>query len=1165
MVINWVSSIMLFQLLHQSLRPGLLARPSLIVGRAGYQSHQGIFGSNPQAYQERLEALNREVQVDFHARNNHPNVYRMIEAFRRSGHIYAKINPVPFRDQLQVSGQPELSLKRFGLSAEDHVPTSGLVNWDHPGKAEVHELREFLEKVYCGPMAVEFDSVECDAEREWLYQSIEKLAQVEISQEQKRNLAFEMLRSQNFDHFMATKFSSVKRYGGEGAESMMGIFTELIGSAGENGIKEIIVGMAHRGRLNVMTGLFNYPPVMMFRKMRGLPEFPPEQQGSGDVLSHLTSSVDLPTNNGSQVHITMLPNPSHLEAVNPVACGKARARHLTQNKADYGPAGSGEVMGEDVLCLQVHGDAALVGQGINQETLQLSQVPHFSNGGSLHVVINNQVGFTTPGDRGRTSRYCTDLAKQIGAPVIHVNGDQPEQVVKATQLALAYQRRYRKDVFLDLSCYRRHGHNELDDPTFTNPLLYKTIHQTETIPNLYAEQLIEEDTITNEEVSKTINDHTSLCTDHYQMIDSYDPKAENLRGAWSKMEQPPSAVTQWDTGLPLNVLKYIGAQSVNIPDTFNLHSHLKKIHVDARMKKLESGGSIDWGTAESLAVGSLLYQGFNVRFSGQDVGRATFAHRHAMLVDQDSNEMFIPFNELKQKKPDCGHLEMANSPLSEEAVLGFEYGMSVENPKNLIIWEAQFGDFFNGAQIILDTFVACGESKWGLQSSLTMLLPHGMDGAGPEHSSCRMERFLQMSDSKESDGADGDDVNWHVVNPTTSAQYFHLLRRQMIRNFRKPLVVVGPKVLLRLPAASSSLLEMESGTAFKTVLSDPRFNGREPDQVKKVVFVSGKHYYALARHAEEKNVRDIAFVRVEQLCPFPTQELQDELKKYKNAKYFVWSQEEHRNMGAWSFVYPRFRNLVGVNLDYIGREVLCQPAAGVGRVHQEEAKYVVEDPGTEELVDLVDLVADTRRFSLVAMWPGLRRFLSSLTYKCFWEEEAPSSTRWACWMIRNFRKPLVVVGPKVLLRLPAASSSLLEMESGTAFKTVLSDPRFNGREPDQVKKVVFVSGKHYYALARHAEEKNVRDIAFVRVEQLCPFPTQELQDELKKYKNAKYFVWSQEEHRNMGAWSFVYPRFRNLVGVNLDYIGREVLCQPAAGVGRVHQEEAKYVVEDVFK
>merc|ERR1719507_668410 len=398
---------------------------------------------------------------------------------------------------------------------------------------------------------------------------------------------------------------------------------------------------------------------------------------------------------------------------------------------------------------------------------------------------------------------------------------------------------------------------------------------------------------------------------------------------------------QWDTGLPADLLKYIGAKSVAHPSDLNLHSQLAKIHVGARMKKLQEGDSIDWGFAEALSIGTLLRQGFNVRISGQDVGRATFAHRHAMLVDQETNENFVPLNGMAEEIQGCGKLEMANSHLSEEAVMGFEYGMSVESPSNLIIWEAQFGDFFNTAQVILDTYVSCGESKWGINSALTILLPHGMDGAGPEHSSCRIERFLQMTDSKET-SVDGDDVNWQVAFPSTSAQYFHLLRRQMLRDFRKPLVVVAPKILLRLAAASSDLSEMASGTHFKPVIGDDKCTN--PNAVTRLIFVSGKHYYAVAKHVEENKIEDTAIVRLEQLCPFPTKELQDEVSRYKNVKKFVWSQEEHQNSGAWTFVEPRFANLVGVrDLVYAGRVPLCQPAVGVGSVHQREVAHVMQE------------------------------------------------------------------------------------------------------------------------------------------------------------------------------------------------------------------------------
>ena len=549
----------------------------------------------------------------------------------------------------------------------------------------------------------------------------------------------------------------------------------------------------------------------MFRKMKGLPEFPPEQSGAGDVLSHLVASVDI-----DSVHVTMLPNPSHLEAVNPVAVGKTRGRHMTRGQGEYSEEGR---MGDTALCVQIHGDAALAGQGINQETLQIANVPHYSVGGSLHLVINNQVGFTTPGDRGRSSRHCTDIAKQIGAPVIHVNGDHPEDVIRATQVAMEYRQQFRKDIFVNLICFRRWGHNELDDPTFTNPALYSVINSRRSVPDLYRDQLVSTGVMSESEVSEAVSAHMNMLNDHFKAMDSYTPVRSNLAGAWSGLKEATGDLTTWDTGVGADVLKYVGSQSVKYPDSFNVHSHLKKHHIEGRIKKLEAGAGIDWGTAEALALGSLLYQGHNVRISGQDVGRATFSHRHAMLVDQDTNEIFIPFNSMEGGEG--GKIEIANSILSEEAVMAFEYGMSVENPNNLIIWEAQFGDFFNGAQIILDTFVSSGESKWGLQSGLVMLLPHGMDGAGPEHSSCRVERFLQMSDSAES-RADGDNVNWEVVHPTTAAQYFHLLRRQQVRNYRKPLVVVAPKTLLRLPAAASSLHDMAPGTSFQQVLPDTR-------------------------------------------------------------------------------------------------------------------------------------------------------------------------------------------------------------------------------------------------------------------------------------------------------------------------------------------------------
>ncbi|PNF23062.1 putative 2-oxoglutarate dehydrogenase E1 component DHKTD-like protein, mitochondrial [Cryptotermes secundus] len=565
-------------------------------------------------------------------------------------------------------------------------------------------------------------------------------------------------------------------------------------------------------------------------------------------------------------------------------------------------------------------------------------VPHFEVGGSVHLAVNNQLGFTTPPDRGRSSRYCTDLAKIISAPVLHVNGDFPEMVVKATRIACEYQRKFHKDIFVDLNCYRRWGHNELDDPTFTNPAIYNIIQARRTVPDMYADVLVKEGVMTKEEVERIVAEHSGWLNDTLKSMDTYIPQESFLRKHWAGIHQADAALTVWDTGLESDILRYVGEKSVTYPQDFNIHPHLLKTHVSPRLNKISTGTKIDWATAEALAMGSLLYQGYNVRISGQDVGRGTFSHRHVMLVDQKTNEMYIPLNNLIDTQK--GYLEVANSILSEEAVLAFEYGMSIENPNNLIIWEAQFGDFCNGAQIPIDTYIASGETKWMICSGLTVLLPHGYDGAGPEHSSCRLERFLQLSDSNESK-PDGDDVNIHIANPTTPAQYFHLLRKQIIQNYRKPLILVTPKTLLRLPEATSSLADMGPHTSFVPVIGDVV---KEDCNVQRVIFVSGKHYYNLDKQRKALDAKDVALVRLEGLSPFPTLNLQQEVAKYKNAKIFIWSQEEHQNMGAWSYIRPRFENLIGRRLKYAGRGPLATPAVGIGQLHQKEAEEVITKP-----------------------------------------------------------------------------------------------------------------------------------------------------------------------------------------------------------------------------
>ncbi|KAM7396949.1 hypothetical protein PAMP_019952 [Pampus punctatissimus] len=807
----------------------------------------------------------------------------------------------------------------------------------HFGKTEasVEEVQAYLEEAYCGHLSVETSQLSSLEEQEWFADRFEELKKNKFSTEERRHLAKVMLESQEFDHFLATKFATVKRYGGEGAESMMGFFYELFHHSAHSGVTDIIIGMPHRGRLNLLTGLLKFPPELMFRKMRGLSEFPESSPAIGDVLSHLTSSVELDFGAGHPLHVTMLPNPSHLEAINPVAQGKTRARQQLRQEGDYSPEDNAQP-GDHVVCVQVHGDGSFTGQGIVPETLTLSNLPHYRVGGSIHLIVNNQVGYTTPSERGRSSMYCSDVGKIVNCAVIHVNGDDAEEVLRATRLAVEYQRHFRKDVILDLICYRQWGHNELDEPSFTNPAMYKIIRSRKSVPDSYSDQLISEGLITDGERDEIKSHYYTLLNDKLANMTLYSPLPTNLQGRWGGLVEPQASVTTWDTGVPISLLQFVGAKSVDIPEHIQLHSHLGKTHAQARLHKLEEGNKLDWSTAEALAFGSLLCQGFNIRISGQDVGRGTFSQRHAMVVCQDTNDMYIPLNHISPQQ--TGLLEVCNSPLSEEAVLGFEYGMSIAQPKLLPIWEAQFGDFFNGAQIIFDTFISGGEAKWLLQCGMVILLPHGYDGAGPEHSSCRMERFLQMCDSKE-EGVDSDTVNMAVVNPTTSAQYFHLLRRQMIRNFRKPLIVVGPKMLLRFSGAASSLTELAPGTSFRPVIGDTSVSA---ESVQRVVLCSGKHYYALLKQREASAAnQNTALIRLEELCPFPLEALQQELKKYPNAKEFVWSQEEPQNMGPWSFVAPRFEKQLACRLRLVSRPALPAPAVGIGTLHHQQQEAIL--------------------------------------------------------------------------------------------------------------------------------------------------------------------------------------------------------------------------------
>ncbi|XP_030221505.1 2-oxoadipate dehydrogenase complex component E1 [Gadus morhua] len=908
-----------------------MRRSYLSVGRQSvglyYHTDKGVYGYRPRRLAQDAE-LERGPGS---ALNQDHGVARLVEAYRAHGHKAAKINPL-LPQQPVLDNVPEIELLTRTLQGQ--VNTSGLRHFGRE-QASAEEVVSYLEGVYCGPISVETSQLSTLEEREWMAERFEELRQHTFSPEERRRLATIMLQSQEFDHFLATKFATVKRYGGEGAESMMGFFDELFHQSAHSGVTDVIIGMPHRGRLNLLTGLLKCPPELMFRKMRGLSEFPEGSPSIGDVLSHLTSSVHLELGAARPLHVTMLPNPSHLEAVNPVTQGKARARQQLRGEGDYSLE-DGARPGDRVICLQVHGDGSFPGQGIVPETFTISCLPHYRVGGSIHLIVNNQVGYTTPSERGRSSLYCSDVGKMVDCAVIHVNGDCAEEVLRATRLAVEYQRHFRRDVILDLLCYRQWGHNELDEPSFTNPSMYRIIRSRQSVPDSYSDQLISEGLMTEAERAEIKSAHYALLNDKLAATPQYSPAPSNLQGRWGGLEEPGARVSSWDTGVPAPLLQYVGAKSVEVPEHIALHTHLGKTHVQARLQKIQDGTKLDWSTAEAMAFGSLLCQGFHIRISGQDVGRGTFSQRHAMMVCQDTSDMHIPLNHISPQQ--TGFLEVCNSPLSEEAVLGFEYGMSIAQPRLLPIWEAQFGDFFNGAQIIFDTFLSGGEAKWLLQSGMVILLPHGYDGAGPEHSSCRMERFLQMCNSSE-EGVDGDDVNMAVVHPTTPAQYFHLLRRQMVRNFRKPLIVAGPKMLLRFSGATSSLAELGPGTSFRPVLGD---DSASPESVHKVVLCSGKHYYALLKQREALGAnQSTALVRVEELCPFPLEALQTELQRYTNATEFVWSQEEPQNMGPWPFVAPRFERQLACKLRLVSRPALPAPAVGIGAIHQQQQEAIL--------------------------------------------------------------------------------------------------------------------------------------------------------------------------------------------------------------------------------
>jgi 2-oxoglutarate dehydrogenase E1 component len=845
--------------------------------------------------------------------DKHARVLRLIHAYRARGHRIADTDPL----SAKVPYFPELDPAHYGFGSEDLDRTYAA--GDLPG-GTVQTLQQILDRLratYCRKVGVEFTHIQDPGHKDWLRTRLEEGQNVTPLDAAERLRILERLSAAElFERFLHTKFLGQKRFSLEGAESLIPLLDTIVEDAPAHGVREIVLGMAHRGRLNVLSNILGKSLESMFSEFEDSPLID-SPFGSGDVKYHKGFSNDRRVLSGERIHLSLTANPSHLEAVDPVVEGRTRAKQMR----------SGDLEGEGILPVLVHGDAAFAGQGIVAETLNLSKLAGYSTGGTIHVVVNNQIGFTTSPAEARSTLYCTDVAKMIQVPIFHVNGDDPEAVVHCVREAMAYRQRFHEDVVIDMICYRRHGHNEGDEPSFTQPLLYERIRRMESVRRTYTEMLLERGILRQEDVERIEDDLSGQLDRALDVIETRPPGPDEPyepRGPWTGFSRTRPG-EEAETGVRIEELARLAERIAALPPGFEPHRKLGAL-IDKRRKVVSDGAAIDWGTAEALAFGSLLLEGHSVRLSGQDSTRGTFSHRHAALVDQQTGVEYAPLAHLS---PTQGRFEVYDSLLSEAAVLGFEYGYSVADPTTLTIWEAQFGDFANGAQVIIDQFITSAHDKWQRMSGLVMLLPHGFEGQGPEHSSARVERYLQ---------ACADD-NIQVVNCTTPAQYFHVLRRQMVRPFRTPLVIFTPKSLLRLPRAMSRPEDLAAGR-FQLVIGDAEA-AAQPGAVRRIVFSFGKVYYDLL---EERLRRygdaslPIALVRIEQLYPWPEEDLVSELTRYPGATDVVWCQEEPANMSGFSFVAERLRALLGEGrtLRYAGRPDSASPAVGSARIHKRE-------------------------------------------------------------------------------------------------------------------------------------------------------------------------------------------------------------------------------------
>lgn len=842
-------------------------------------------------------------------------VLQLISSYRFRGHQKAQLDPLGLMEREQV---PDLELGFHGLTTAD-LDTVFQTGTLFIGKEEatLHEIIDALEKTYCGHVGPEIMHITNLAEKQWLQQRLESVrSDPEFTKEQRLAVLERLTAAEGLERHLDSKYPGTKRFGLEGGESFIPLVDTLLKRAGTYGAKEIVLGMAHRGRLNTLVNVFGKSPADLFDEFEGKRLV----NTSGDVKYHQGFSSNVMTP-GGEVHLAMAFNPSHLEIVSPVVEGSVRARQ--QRRQD--------TTGAKVVPIVVHGDAAFAGQGVVMETFQMSQTRAYRTGGTVHIVINNQVGFTTSKrEDARSTEYCTDVAKMVEAPIFHVNGDDPDAVLFVAQLAMDYRYEFKKDVVIDLVCYRRRGHNETDEPSSTQPLMYKAIRNQKTTRTLYAEKLVAAGVLTQTAADEmTTNYRAALDRGELVANDLVSEPDRTLFVDWS-----PYIGHDWmaagDTRLDLKTLQSIAHKMCEIPDGIVVQKQVEKIYEDRR--KMASGAlPLNWGMAETLAYATLLDQGYFVRLTGQDVGRGTFSHRHAVVHSQKDGSAYIPLSNMKEGQP---QFEIYDSYLSEEAVLAFEYGYATTAPNGLVIWEAQFGDFANGAQVVIDQFITSGEHKWGRLCGLTMLLPHGYEGQGPEHSSARLERFLQLCAEH----------NIQVCVPSTPAQVYHMLRRQAIRPMRRPLVVMSPKSLLRHKLATSSLEELANGQ-FQTVITDESVN---PQDVKRVVLCSGKVYYNLLEEREARELTDIALIRLEQLYPFPEQELREALAPFTQLQDIKWCQEEPMNQGAWYNSQHHMWRVVRAHnpqlqLDYVGREASAAPAAGYMSVHLEEQNRFINE------------------------------------------------------------------------------------------------------------------------------------------------------------------------------------------------------------------------------